>query len=324
LQERPHRSIALGATYSTNEGPGLEVSWQNRNLFHRARQLNLALTVATIRQSLQATYRSPEFYRSDQTLVLDAIIKSEDNDAYQEKSATFSTGVERQISKALKISAAIAPEFSIIDDFEGKRTTELVSFPVIATYDTSDDFLDPTRGIRGRLVVSPSVGNSNGSVNFLTVEGAAATYLRLSEKPRVILGLRARLGVIVGESTEDLPANHRFYAGGGGSIRGYGYKEVGPLDPNNNPRGGRTVNEFGAELRFKVTNSIGLVPFVEAGNVYDGPFDSIGQDLRVGAGLGVRYYTAIGPLRLDVGVPLDRRQGVDDAVQIYVSIGQAF
>jgi translocation and assembly module TamA len=324
LQERPHRSIALGATYSTNEGPGLQISWQNRNLFQRARNLNLALTIATIRQSLDATYRSPEFKRSDQTLVLGATIKNEDNDAYQEKSATASAGIERQFSKALKISASVAPEYSIIDDSQGKRTTELLNFPVIATYDTSDDYLDPTRGVRARLTVSPSIGYSEGPISFFTIEGLAATYLKLMEKPRLILGLRTRLGFIAGEDTDDIPANHRFYAGGGGSIRGYGYKKVGPLDANNDPTGGRTVNEFGAELRIRVTNSIGIVPFIEAGNVYDGAFDSIGTDLRLGAGLGLRYYTAIGPLRLDVGVPLDRRRDVDDAVQIYVSIGQAF
>ena len=324
LQERPHRSIALGATYSTNEGPGLQVSWQHRNLFHRARQLNLALTIATIRQSLDVSYRSPEFGRSDQTLILGTTIKHEDNDAYKEQSVTSSAGVERVINKALRVSASVVPEVSIIDDIDGRTTTELVSLPLVANYDTSDDYLDPTRGVRARLTVSPSAGNRRRPISFLTVEGSAATYIRLSRKPRVILGLRTRLGVVVGEDTDDLPANHRFYAGGGGSIRGYGYQKVGPVDVNNNPTGGRTVNEFGAELRVKVTKSIGLVPFIEAGNVYDAPFDSIGNDLRVGAGLGVRYYTAIGPLRLDVGVPLNRREGVDDAVQIYVSIGQAF
>jgi len=324
LQERPHRSIAVGATYSTNEGPGLQVSWQHRNLFGRARQLNLSLTIATIRQSLDAIYRSPEFGRSDQTLVLGTTVKHEDNDAYNEKSVTATGGVERRINKALLLSAAAAPEVSIIDDIDGRVTTELMSFPLIANYDTSDNFLDPTRGVRGRLTVAPSIGHRKRAISFLTVEGSAATYLRLAKKPRIILGLRTRLGVIVGEDTDDLPSNHRFYAGGGGSIRGYGYKKVGPLDANNDPAGGRMVNEFGAELRISVTKSIGLVPFIEAGNVYNAPFDSIGTDLRLGAGLGVRYYTAIGPLRLDVGVPLSRRHDVDDAVQIYVSIGQAF
>jgi translocation and assembly module TamA len=324
LKERPPRSIALGATYSTNEGPGLQISWQHRNLFHRGRQLSLSLAVATIRQSLEASYRSPEFKRADQSLVLGVALRGEDNDAYQEKSATASVGIEREFTKALHVSAAVAPEYSIIDDNTGRHTTELLNFPLIANYDTSDDFLDPTRGVRGRLTVTPSVGNRTGPLSFLTVEATAATYLRLAEKPRLILGLRTRLGVILGENTDDIPANHRFYAGGGGSVRGYGYKKIGPLDASNNPQGGRTVNEFGAELRIRITDTIGLVPFVEAGNVYNGSFDSFGTDLRLGAGLGLRYYTAIGPLRLDIGVPLDRRPGVDDAVQIYVSIGQAF
>jgi len=324
LRPRKPRTIAVGAKYSTSEGPGLTASWQHRNLLGRAHTVDVQLTIATLTQELDVGYRFPEFRRPDQTLFSKISLKNQDTDAFEEKSLTASLGVERRLNKYWRVSAAAEPEFSIIKDDTGRRTAELLSFPVIANYDTSDNVLDPTRGIRAQFKVSPTAGNADGPISFLTLEGSAATYRVILKKPQTVLALRTRLGIIEGEPTAAIPANHRFYAGGGGSVRGFGYQKVGPLDASNNPLGGRAVAEIGAEFRIRVTETIGIVPFVEAGNVYGGGHQGFGSGLRVGAGIGVRYYTAIGPLRLDVGTTLNRREGVDDPVQIYVSIGQAF
>ena len=112
--------------------------------------------------------------------------------------------------------------------------------------------------------------------------------------------------------------------GGSGSVRGYGPNKIGPLDAQNDPIGGTSSTEFGAELRWRVTESIGLTGFVEVGAVYDSAMPDWGRDLRWSVGIGARYYSAIGPLRLDLAVPLDRRGGVDDAFAILMSLGQAF
>jgi translocation and assembly module TamA len=325
LRERPRRSISVGGKYSTSEGAGLTVGWQHRNLFGRAHTVTVNLTIATIAQELNIGYRFPEYSRSDQTLFAGVDLKNQDTDAFEEKSFTSQIGVERKINKALRISFAAEPEISVIKDDDGTHHVQLLSFPLIANYDTSNDVLDPSHGIRAQLKISPSTGYGDGSpLSFVTIEGSAATYYRVIAKPQTVLALRTRLGFIAGEPTADIPADHRFFAGGGGSIRGYGYQKVGPLDANNDPLGGRAVAEIGGEFRIRVTNSIGLVPFLEAGNVYGGAHGQEGSGIRVGAGLGVRYYTAIGPLRFDVGVPLNRRKEVDDAFQVYVSIGQAF
>jgi translocation and assembly module TamA len=122
----------------------------------------------------------------------------------------------------------------------------------------------------------------------------------------------------------DIPADERLYAGGGGSIRGYAYQSVGPLDEDDDPIGGRSVLELSAELRMKLTDRIGLVTFLDGGSAFESTFPDSSEKLQWAAGLGFRYFTAIGPLRLDVGFPLNRRTDIDDAFQIYVSIGQAF
>lgn len=129
---------------------------------------------------------------------------------------------------------------------------------------------------------------------------------------------------MAGDSTNDIPATKRFYAGGGGSIRGYKYQTVGPLNSKNDPVGGRSLLEIGFEARVRITEDIGIVPFIEGGNVYESMLPDFADELLWGAGLGIRYYTAVGPIRFDVAVPLDRRDNVDDAFQFYISIGQAF
>ncbi|PKQ01666.1 MAG: outer membrane protein assembly factor, partial [Alphaproteobacteria bacterium HGW-Alphaproteobacteria-12] len=124
--------------------------------------------------------------------------------------------------------------------------------------------------------------------------------------------------------TADVPGSTRFFAGGGGSVRGYGYQMAGPLDAQNDPAGGRSVLEANVETRYRASETIGVVAFIDGGQAFDNPVPSLGDPLLWGAGLGLRYYTPIGPIRADIAVPLNRRTGVDDAFQIYVSLGQAF
>ena len=103
-----------------------------------------------------------------------------------------------------------------------------------------------------------------------------------------------------------------------------GYQLAGPVDEDDNPIGGRSLFEANAELRYRVTQSIGVVGFLDTGTVFDAILPDFSEDVFYGTGLGLRYITPIGPLRLDVGVPLNPRSGVDDPYQVYVSIGQAF
>ncbi len=147
-------------------------------------------------------------------------------------------------------------------------------------------------------------------------------YLSLSDDNRFVLAGYGALGSVVGESLEDLPADKRLYAGGSGSVRGYAYQRAGPIDQFDVPVGGRSSLEFGAELRTRITPTIGLVPFIDAGNVYPTIYPDNGS-LFYSAGLGVRYYTAIGPIRLDLAFPIAKR-ATDKAFQIYISVGQAF
>ena len=165
-----------------------------------------------------------------------------------------------------------------------------------------------------------------GSDQLLFAKAAAggSAYYGFGPDDRFVLAGRSRIGSIVGERTEAVPADRRFYAGGGGSIRGYEFQRVGPLDEDNEPLGGRSLLELGGEVRVRLTEEIGAVPFIDGGTVFDSPYPDMDETLRWAAGLGVRYFTGFGPLRLDVAFPLNPRDDVDDVFQFYVSFGQAF
>ncbi len=132
---------------------------------------------------------------------------------------------------------------------------------------------------------------------------------------------RARVGSIVGAARDDIAPSRRYYSGGGGSVRGFGYQQLGPKDIDDKPVGGRSLTEFALEARYRLGN-YGIVPFFDAGRVGEASTPSI-KNMRYGAGIGVRYYTNFGPFRIDVATPINRQPG-ESKIALYISIGQAF
>ncbi len=140
---------------------------------------------------------------------------------------------------------------------------------------------------------------------------------------RAVFAGRAALASLDGAPLPQLPADQRIYVGGGGTIRPYAYQTAGPLAPNNDPIGGKSSLVLNFEGRVRVTETIGVVPFVDAGSYYESSVPQLGHRLFYGVGLGLRYYTAFGPLRLDLATPLYRRSS-NSPIQVYVSLGEAF
>jgi translocation and assembly module TamA len=199
-----------------------------------------------------------------------------------------------------------------------------VGLPLYVKYDSTDSLLNPTHGMRAQFATTPSQSFSGPNLSFVTNWASASTYLPFGEGDRVVLALRGAVASIEGPpSLLTLPADKRLYAGGGGSVRAYGYEMAGPLDSNNIPIGGKSSLVFNLELRIKITEKIGIVPFVDAGSYYEKSVPQIGQPFFYGPGIGLRYFTAFGPVRLDIATPLNKRPA-DAPVQFYISIGQAF
>jgi len=324
LTEREHRTISAGIGYSSDRGLGGDVSWEHRNLFGRQENLSVALAYDQVEQSLSGNFRKPNFRRLDQTGLLKGTASREDTDAYKERKTEVFLGLERKFAEVWTARAGPSLEYALIDDVGDYENFLIAGFPVSVSRDTTDDRLDPTKGTRLSAAVTPAQGMLARGVTFLTSELSGSAYYSVLPEDGLVLAGRFRVASLTGASTREIPASKRLYAGGGGSVRGYEYQSLGPLDDDGDPVGGRSAVELGFETRFRLSDSFGIVPFLEGGNVFDDEVPDPGNELQWATGLGVRYFTPVGPLRLDVAFPIDRRAGVDDRFEFYVSLGQAF
>lgn len=325
LAERESRSVGAGASWSSDEGAGVRGFWEHRNLFGRAEKLRLEVSVAQNKKSATAEFAKPRFLRTDQSLLADFAYAHENTDAYDEDSTKLGIALSRHITPTIQGSAGVSLEIYRTQDSTGGHSYRLFGLPLTLRYDGSDNLLDPTEGARLSGAFTPYVGQANGSpAAFSKFEATGSTYFSFGKRPDVTLAFRGRYGLMLAQDTLDVPGSLRFYAGGGGSIRGYGYQLVGPLDAANDPLGGRSVLEGSTEARYRITDTFGLVAFVDAGNAYATATPQPSKGLQWGAGVGIRYYTPIGPVRADIAIPLNKRSGIDDSFQVYFSLGQAF
>jgi translocation and assembly module TamA len=204
-----------------------------------------------------------------------------------------------------------------------KNTYGLLSFPGFLTYDTRDDVLDTRKGIYANVNVTPYTETFGDGGQFIKTQAVGQTYLSSNVATSPTLALKLAGGSISGGEGSDIPSDLRFYAGGGGSVRGYGYQTLGPRQ-NNTPVGGNSFITASVEGRLRFTEDLGGVIFADAGNVYDSSTPKTGTNLYSSAGIGVRYFTAIGPLRADVAIPLNGEEIGAPAYGLYISIGQSF
>ncbi|MET4807020.1 autotransporter assembly complex family protein [Limibacillus sp. MBR-115] len=325
VQERPQRTIGFSLNFDSIDGPGGSARWQHRNLFGAGERLTLEAKGSLLEQSLTGRLRKPWFLGEDQTLLAEGGFIREDTDAFESKAITSYLGLERTWGEDWTYSLGGSLEFEQSTDARNTeaRTLGLVGVPMAAQYDGTDNLLDPTHGQRLGVVLTPYFATIEESFSFTSTEINASTYHALDEDSRYVFALRGRLGSAFGATAGELPASKRFYAGGGGSVRGYAFQSVGPLDASNDPLGGKSVAEINAEFRLRVTKDIGVVPFLDGGMVSSNTMPSGSEPFRWGAGLGLRYHTAVGPIRFDFAVPLNKRDS-DDNYAFYISLGQAF
>ncbi len=324
VNETKHRSIEAGVRYRTDEGLGGNLGWEHRNLLGTGEQLSADLDASKLGWTLKGEAREPDFLAKRQALVIGSEIAVEKTEAFDKQSIGASVGIERSVGDGMDLAVGLAFTASKVEQDGDTDKFGLLSLPTSFGWDHSNDLLDPSKG--GRLFISnePFVDVFGNDVAFNKSLISYSRYFRLKKnKPRLILATRAKAGFLFGAERDNVPADERFYAGGGGSVRGFGFQLAGDLDDDNNPVGGRSLLEFAGELRGQFTDSLGAAIFADAGTAYNSSVPDFEEPLRIGVGGGLRYFSPVGPIRFDVGVPLNRRDS-DDAFQIYISIGQAF
>ncbi|WP_353217005.1 BamA/TamA family outer membrane protein [Sandarakinorhabdus sp.] len=327
----PPRTIALAGGFSTGQGVRLEGSWTHRNLFAPEGGFTARAVAAEREQVAQLELRKRNFGQRDrqllisggftasqqfafaaETLGISAALARETNVLWQ-KAWTWSIGAQALVTSQRDRSVAGDP----------RRTFTVLALPLSVTWDRSDDLLNPSRGIRLTSRLSPEFTLRDGSnFNYIKAQIETTAYQPIGN---LVLAGRLHMGSIVGASRGVIAPDRRFYAGGGGSVRGYVFQGVGPRNTDNVPTGGNSLTELAVEARYRFAalgQDLGVVAFIDAGEVSTGTTPALDR-LSLGAGIGARIFTGFGPVRIDIATPLNPQRG-DPRVVFYVSIGQAF
>jgi len=334
MSRAPLRTLAGEIGYDTGEGLRVAASWEHRNLFPPEGSLKLRGIAGTNEQLLGTTFRRSNFYGRDRVLVVDIYANNANLSAYAARKVAFAVSQERVTNVlfqkpwtwAMGLEAQASEEREGLPNgvIKGRVLYVTAALPLRAGLDGTDDLLDPTKGYRAALKISPEhswVGGSQAS--YVKMQADASTYKAVGKG--VVFAARARLGSLAGADIDKVAPSRRIYGGGGASLRGFGYLLVGPRNAAGDPKGGRSQYEFSLEARINTplfNKALQIVPFLDAGGVESGATPRF-NDWRFGAGLGIRYRTGFGPIRVDIGTPLNPRPG-DSRVGVYVALGQAF
>lgn len=328
VTERKPRFIGASAALSTVDGGELQAYWGHRNLFGRAERLKVEGGVSQIgnggmrdlQYMTRTTLTVPGVFDIDTDLFGEFTAAKERPETYESRYVRLKVGLTRVFSEALSGDVAVAGAFSRDEDVFGTSDHALVSLPTNIVSDTRDSRLDPIQGWRLSLGAEPAY-DFQGDTSFVVAHAQASTYKSLDAADRTVVAARVGASNIVGSATQNVPANMRLYGGGSGTVRGYAYRSLGP-QLNGEVVGGRSLLHGSVELRWRVTKQFGVVGFLDAATVSADALPSF-DTFDAGAGLGLRYYTSLGPIRFDVAWPLADTAELAD-VAIYVGIGQAF
>ncbi len=328
LVEEAPRRFGFGAEISSTEGLRLEGFWLHRNLLGGAERLRFEGEIAGIGGEtggedyrLATTFSRPATFTPDTALTARIVAERLLEPDYDLTSFEIGGGLSHVFSDNLTGTAGLYYRQSEVEDESGTTDFQTITLPLAAIWERRDNPVNPKDGFYLEAEVMPFLGlDTTGSGARITAD--ARGYVGFGEEDRFVFAARIQLGSILGTSIEETPRDFLFYSGGGGTVRGQDYQSLGVTAlPGGVRSGGQHFAGLQAELRAGVTERIGVVGFYDVGYIAAEDWGDGLDDWHAGAGLGLRYDTRIGPIRLDVAVPVD---GPSSDVQLYIGIGQAF
>jgi translocation and assembly module TamA len=336
VADRPPHTLELGGGYSTSEGAGVDAKYALYNQLGDADTVTFTGRLAQIQQKIDAELALPDWMLPDQTFKIGGDVYADDTPAFDDDGLGLRVGADLHFTKTTFISYGAA-----VDDVDTRenisinpngtargQNLQLLIYSLTGGFslDKSNDPLNPTRGWRLQAEADPTYVTGDRSLPYLKLESQVSGYLPLDPDADTVLAGRLKLGSIIGGDIPDVPADRRFFSGGGGSVRGFAYQGVGPQlavnTPFQTPLGGDSLFESSFEVRQHITGPWGVVGFVDAGSLGPTLVPDFSQ-VDVGAGVGIRYNLGFGPLRFDIATPVTRHSG-DPWAEFYVSIGQSF
>ncbi len=326
--DEKRRRLGFGAEISSLEGLGVSALWMHRNLMGGAERLRVEAEAGGIGgesggQDLRFSARldRPATFSPDTGAFALAKLQELDEPDYFERVAELGFGIAHLFSDKVMIEAGLTYRYTDVEDDISDRSFEHLFFPLSYTRDFRDAALDAKGGYYLNAQFAPFLGLS-GSEDGARVLVEARFYRQLGRGAGPVFAVRGQLGSVLNTDAEQVPPDLLFFSGGGGTVRGQPYQSLAIERANGDRLGGRSFLGISAELRIDVSDTIGVVGFYDTGFIGAGSTPGSDGEWHSGAGVGLRYNTGIGPLRLDVAVPVDGSTG--DGLQIYVGIGQAF
>lgn len=323
VEEARHKSFDIGVTYATIDGFGFTVGWINRNLRGLGERLKVVADVSQRAHVGMISYTKPDVWIRDQDFSAEVSALREKIVPYLAFTYRGGLRLDRQHNQYFYTSVGIKGEYIIIKDSINNGKFTLIGTPVFLRYSTADSILNPTKGITTMYKITPyfEVQNPN---DFFLKQTLITNFYFPTLKERLIFAFRTQFGSIAFAPLSSIPFNKRFLGGSDDDLRGYRYKTVSPTNKEGDPLGGRSVIYFTFEPRIRITETIGIVPFTDWGTVSENEYPDPTEKWFKSIGIGLRYYTFFGPIRLDVAFPLNDRRIDPDLLRVYISIGQTF
>jgi translocation and assembly module TamA len=325
VAESKHKSINIGASYQTFYGPGITFGWENRNIGGMGRKFTFQGDVTRRNHSGIATLIMPDFRKKGQDYIWQAQAVHESITPYSSRSYSLLTRLERSFKKRMRASVSAKAEQLLVTASVDNGNFLLFELPIFFRWSTANSLLNPTKGATFEYRATPSLNVDHAAGFYLYQEIIQTAYQPLTKNQWLVLAEKLTIGSIATNSLGSVPVPKRFFGGSEEDLRGYHYLTVSPLAHHHKPIGGLSAIFLTIETRLRVSETIGLVPFFDLGNVFSHQLPNFKGQWFKSAGIGVRYFSLIGPLRFDIGFPLDRRKKMNDPIyKVLVSIGQMF
>ena len=325
LSDRAKHALALGVGYSTTEGVLADTTYSIFNVLHLADTLSFFAKAQLIDTRIGVTESLPNFWNAGQTLRIGPDIFRDVTPAYTTQGAEFVADLTQRYGKYTFLTKGFSVVYNELDGHEPGRLDIYSLRPLLAgSLDHTDNVLDATRGYKLDARIEPTYVIGSADLFYVRLQAQGSTYVSLDPNANRVLAFRAQAGSIIGGEIPQVPASDRFFAGGGGTVRGYGYQNVGPHYPDNTPEGGLSLLDGTIELRQHISGPFGAVVFVDTGSVGANSTPTFSH-IATSVGIGARYDLGFAPIRADIATPLNRLSAASQPpIQFYLSVGQSF